>query len=467
MRSTRMALAARSFSHAPWRRGWSYRRGSLAGEQCAPRMAFTCTAPKAGPQAFEVDHSRDAFIVSVARTPNGCFRGKLADFSAPDLGAIAIRAAMHRANFDPALIDEAFFGNVLSANCGQAPARRAILSAGLPASVVCTTVNKVCSSGLKSVMFGVNSLNLGYADAVVVGGMESMTNAPYYVKKPKDKMTKEQIIQSLEPGGLVDGMVMDGLWDPYGAYLMGNIAENLARRMNITREEQDNHATRSYSSAARAQSLGNFANELVPVYPKDSTAVDGSVNFAENCEALLSSDEEISNFLRVDRLPKLNPAFEENGTITAGNSSKISDGAAALILASGAFVKRHNLKPIARVLSQADVELPPAEYPLAPARVIPVALQRARMDAKDVDYYEINEAFSAVSIIVNRMLDLNPAHVNLFGGSVATGHPIGASGARILVTLTSVLRQTSGTIGVAAVCNGGGGGSALVIERMS
>eukprot|EP00871_Galdieria_phlegrea_P002580 jgi/Galph1/3322/GphlegSOOS_G1999.1 len=396
---------------------------------------------------------RNAYIVSVSRTAIGSrsYGGALKDYTAPQLGAAAIKRAVELAGIDKNKIDDLYFGNVLSAGVGQAvrlyekPAKQACMGAGLPDTIPCTTVNKVCSSGLKSTVFGVNSIQLGLADIVVTGGMESMTKSPYYL----DRMRFGARMGDVKA---VDGMIYDGLWDPYENFHMGMCGEHCAEELDISRAEQDNYATKSYSRATKAAQLGSFRNEIVPLNLSDGTVFD--------------TDEEVKRFKDIDKLSELKTVFKkQNGTVTAGNSSKLSDGAAALVLASETAVKEMGLKTVARIISYADGELAPIRFPTAPAKAVKLALERAKLTTKDVDFWEINEAFSVVAVANCKLLDLNPEHVNIYGGAVSLGHPVGASGARILVTLTSVLRQTSGTIGVAAICNGGGGATCVVIER--
>ncbi|GJQ12657.1 hypothetical protein GpartN1_g4448.t1 [Galdieria partita] len=393
------------------------------------------------------EYQKTAYIVSVARTAIGSYGGALKDYTAPQLGGMAIRRAVEVAKVDKSKIDEIFFGNVLSAGVGQAPAKQACMAAGLADTIPCTTVNKVCSSGLKSTVFGVQSIQLGLANIVVVGGMESMTKSPYYIDRLRFGARMGDV-------KAVDSMIHDGLWDPYEDFHMGMCGEHCAEELQISRAEQDNYATKSYSRAAKATQLGSFKNEIVPITLSDGTVFD--------------SDEEVKRFKEVDRLGELKTVFKkQNGTVTAGNSSKLSDGAAALVLASGQAVREYGLKPVAKIISYADGEQAPIRFPTTPAKAVKIALERAKLATKDVDFWEINEAFSVVAVANCKLLDLNPEHVNIYGGAVSLGHPIGASGARILVTLTSVLQQTSGSIGVAAICNGGGGATCVVIERTS
>ncbi|KAL9453876.1 hypothetical protein AB3S75_009475 [Citrus x aurantiifolia] len=391
---------------------------------------------------------RDVCIVGVARTPMGGFLGTLSSLSATKLGSIAIEAALKRANVDPSLVQEVFFGNVLSANLGQAPARQAALGAGIPNSVVCTTVNKVCASGLKAIMLASQSIQLGINDVIVAGGMESMSNAPKYLAEARKG-------SRLGHDSLVDGMLKDGLWDVYNDCSMGTCAELCAEQHSITRENQDDFAVQSFERGIAAQDAGAFAWEIVPVEVsagrgKPSTIVD--------------KDEGLGKFDPA-KLRKLRPSFKENGgTVTAGNASSISDGAAALVLVSGEKVLKLGLQVIAKITGYADAAQAPEMFTTTPALAIPKSISNAGLEASQVDCYEINEAFAVVALANQKLLGLNPDKVNVHGGAVALGHPLGCSGARILVTLLGVLRQKNGKYGVGGVCNGGGGASALVVE---
>ncbi|GLU20623.1 hypothetical protein SLE2022_368130 [Rubroshorea leprosula] len=393
---------------------------------------------------------RDVCIVGVARTPLGGFLGSLSSFSATKLGSIAIQCALKRAKVDPSLVQEVFFGNVLSANLGQAPARQAALGAGIANSVVCTTVNKVCSSGMKAVMLASQSIQLGTNDVVVAGGMESMSNAPKYLAAARtgSRMGHDTI---------VDGMIKDGLWDVYNDFSMGVCAELCAVQHSITREEQDSYAIRSFECGISAQNNGLFSWEIVPV---EVSGVRGKPSM------IVDKDESLGKFDAV-KLRKLRPSFKENGgTVTAGNASIISDGAAALVLVSGEKALKLGLQVIAKIRGFADAAQAPELFPTAPALAIPKAISNAGLETSQIDYYEINEAFSVVALANQKLLGLNPEKVNVHGGAVSLGHPIGCSGARILVTLLGVLRHKNGRFGVGGVCNGGGGASALVIELM-
>ena len=391
---------------------------------------------------------KEVYVVAAVRTPIGSFGGVLAGFSATQLGSFAIRGALEKAGIQPAQVQEVFMGNVVSANLGQAPARQAALFAGLPPETVCTTVNKVCASGTKAVMFAAQSIMLGLNDVVVAGGMESMTNIPYYVEKAR-------FGYKYGDGKLIDGLRKDALWDVYNDYAMGNAADMMAREKHISRESQDAYAMDSYRRAAEATEKGFFKEEIVPV----------AVPQKGREPLMVSEDEEYKN-VNFDKIPGLKPAFAPEGTVTAANASTLNDGAAALVLVSKEKAAELGLKPIARILGFADAEQAPEWFTTSPSLAIPKAMKMAGITAQNVDYYEINEAFSAVALVNMQELGLDHARVNAFGGAVALGHPLGCSGARILVTLANVLRQNGGTIGVAGICNGGGGASALVMERV-
>ena len=391
---------------------------------------------------------KEVYVVAAVRTPIGSFGGVLAGFSATQLGSFAIRGALEKAGIQPAQVQEVFMGNVVSANLGQAPARQAALFAGLPPETVCTTVNKVCASGTKAVMFAAQSIMLGLNDVVVAGGMESMTNIPYYVEKAR-------FGYKYGDGKLIDGLRKDALWDVYNDYAMGNAADMMARERHISRESQDAYAMDSYRRAAEATEKGFFKEEIVPV----------AVPQKGREPLMVAEDEEYKN-VNFDKIPGLKPAFAPEGTVTAANASTLNDGAAALVLVSKEKAAELGLKPIARILGFADAEQAPEWFTTSPSLAIPKAMKMAGITAQNVDYYEINEAFSAVALVNMQELGLDHARVNAFGGAVALGLPLGCSGARILVTLANVLRQNGGTIGVAGICNGGGGASALVMERV-
>lgn len=390
---------------------------------------------------------QEVYIVSAVRTPIGSFGGTLSSLSATQLAAKAIKAAVARAELDPNTIEEVYFGNVLSANIGQAPATQAAKLADLP-NIPATTVNKVCASGMKALMLGAQSIALGINDVVVVAGAESMSNVPYYLDKARTGYR-------LGNGEIIDGLVKDGLWDVYNNYHMGAAAELCASECNISREEQDAYAIESYKRAQKASSEGKFKNEVISIEIKDRK---GAIT-------VVSEDEEI-NSVKFDKVPTLNPVFKKDGTVTAANASTLNDGAAALVLMSKKKIDELGIKPLAKIRGYADAQQAPEWFTTAPSKAIPRALTSAGISPDEVDFYEINEAFSVVSIANNQLLHLDPKRVNVNGGAVAMGHPLGASGARIMVTLLSVLDQNEGKIGVAGICNGGGGASAVVIEKL-
>ena len=388
---------------------------------------------------------KEVYIISAVRTPIGSFGGSLSSVSATKLGATAIKAAVEKAGIKPSDVQEVFMGNVLSANLGQAPATQAAKFAGLP-DIPATTVNKVCASGAKAIMFGAQSIALGLNDIIVAGGMENMSNTPYYLDKARNGYR-------LGDGQITDGLVKDGLWDVYNNYHMGSAAELCASECSISREDQDAYAIESYKRSQQAQNTGKFDNEISPVEITDRK---GEVT-------LLYTDDEPTT-VKFDKIPSLKPVFKKDGTVTAANASTLNDGAAALVLMSKEKAEELGVKPIARILGYADAQQAPEWFTTAPAKAIPRALENAGIDASQVDFYEINEAFSVVSLVNNRQLNLDAAKVNVNGGAVSLGHPLGASGARIVVTLLNVLQQNGGKIGVAGICNGGGGASALVVE---
>jgi acetyl-CoA C-acetyltransferase len=390
---------------------------------------------------------KEVVIVSAVRTPIGSFGGSLAQFSATQLGGLAIKAAIEKAGLKPEQIQELYMGNVLSANLGQAPATQAAKFAGLP-DLPATTINKVCASGTKAIMLAAQSIANGDNDIIVAGGMESMSNVPYYLDKARNGYR-------LGHGQITDGLVKDGLWDVYNDYHMGSAAELCATECNISREAQDNFAIESYKRAQAAQTAGKFAGEIVAVEVKDRK---GEIT-------LVDTDDE-PTAVKFDKIPSLKPVFKKDGTVTAANASTLNDGAAALVLMSADKAKELGLTPLAKILGYADAQQAPEWFTTAPSKAIPLALHKANIDIKDVDFFEINEAFSVVSLANNQLLDLNEKRVNVNGGAVSLGHPLGASGARIVVTLLSVLAQNDGKIGVAGICNGGGGASALVIEKL-
>lgn len=391
---------------------------------------------------------KEVYIVSAVRTPIGSFGGSLASLSAVTLGAVAVKGALEKIGLDPKHVQEVFLGNVLSAGLGQAPATQVAKAAGLGFDVPCTLINKVCASGMKAVMFGAQSIMLGQNDVVVAGGMESMSNVPYYLMKARYGYKYGN-------GELLDGLQHDGLTDVYNHCAMGVCADNTAREMNITRQDQDNYAIDSYKRSANAWANGKFKEEVVPVPVTDRK---GNITpFAE--------DEEYKNVF-FDKIPGLKPAFSKDGTVTAANASTLNDGAAALVLMSKEKATELGLRPIARIRGFADAAQDPMWFTTAPSLAIPKALKHAGVAQKDVGFYEINEAFSAVAIANNIKLGLDAAKVNVNGGAVALGHPLGASGARIITSLIQVLGQNNASLGVAGICNGGGGASAIVIEKI-
>ncbi|MEI8074115.1 MAG: acetyl-CoA C-acyltransferase [Bacteroidota bacterium] len=390
--------------------------------------------------------NRTVYIVSAVRTPIGSFGGSLKDFSATQLGAIAIKAAVERAGIQPSDVQEVFMGSVIQANLGQAPARQASKFAGLPDSVICTTVNKVCASGMKSIMLGAQNILLGDADIVVVGGMESMSNVPYYSANMRWGNKYGNV-------PLVDGLAKDGLTDVYHNYAMGNSAELCAKECNITREAQDAFAIESYKRSQAAINNGFFNAEIVPV----------SIPQKKGDPILFSKDEEAFN-VKFDKIPELKPAFIKEGTVTAANASTMNDGAAALVLMSKEKADELGIKPLAIIRSYADAAQAPEWFTTTPSLAVPKAVEKAGLKMSDLDFVELNEAFSVVGIVNTQKMHLDPLKVNVHGGAVSLGHPLGCSGARIVVTLIHVLKQNAGKIGAAGICNGGGGASAMVIE---
>lgn len=391
---------------------------------------------------------QEVYIVSAVRTPIGSFGGSLSSLSATKLGSIAIQGALEKAGVKAESVDEVFMGNVVSAGLGQAPARQAAIGAGIGYNVPCTTINKVCASGMKSVMLGAQSIMLGHADVIVAGGMESMSNVPYYVPKARYG-------HGYGHGQLLDGLMHDGLWEPYHQFPMGSCADNTAKEMNISREAQDEFAINSYKKIADSVANGLFKNEIVPV----------EIPQRKGDPIVMTEDEEYKN-VKFDKIPSLRPVFNKDGSVTAANASTINDGASALILVSKAKMEELGLKPVAKIRGFADAAQEPLWFTTAPSLAIPKAIKNAGIDKSEVDFYEINEAFSAVALANINELDLNPDSVNAFGGAVALGHPLGCSGARIITTLNSVLHEKGANIGVAGICNGGGGASAIVIEKV-
>ena len=388
------------------------------------------------------------YIVAAVRTPMGSFNGMLSSVSAPKLGATAIKGAISKSGIKSSDIDEVYFGNVLQAGVGQAPARQAAILAGLPESTPCTTVNKVCASGMKSIALGASSIMLGHNEIVVAGGMENMSQVPHYI--PNSRMGHKY-----GDFKAIDGLAYDGLRDVYNQYMMGTAADLTAKKYDITREEQDNFAINSYKQTAKSWDSGKFNDEVVPV----------SIPQRKGDPVMMTEDEEYRN-VNFDKIPNLRPVFDKEGTVTAANASTINDGAACIIIASEEKVKELGLKPMAEVLSFADAAHQPELFTTAPSVALPIALERAECSIDEVDAFELNEAFSVVGLVNNKLLNLDASKVNVNGGAVSMGHPLGASGARIVVTLLHVLKQNSGNIGAAAICNGGGGASAMVIKNM-
>ena len=389
---------------------------------------------------------KEVFLVSAVRTPIGSFGGSLSSLSATKLGSIAVKAALAKINLDAGLVQELFFGNVISSGLGQAPATQVAVGAGLGYNIPTTLVNKVCASGMKSIMLGAQSIMLGHNDVVVAGGMESMSNIPYYLMKARYGY-------KYGPGELLDGLTYDGLTDVYNHCAMGVCSDNTAKEMNISRQAQDEYAIHSYQRSAAAWASGKFKDEVIPV---EIVGRKGEVT-------LFGEDEEYKN-VSFDKIPTLKPVFGKEGTATAANASTINDGAAAVVLMSKEKMEALGLKPLAKIRGFADAAQDPMWFTTTPSLAIPKALKMAGIDSKDVSYYEINEAFAAVAIANNIKLGLDPQRVNVNGGAVSLGHPLGASGARITLTLANVLKQNKAAIGVAGICNGGGGASAIVIE---
>lgn len=391
---------------------------------------------------------KEVVIVSAVRTPIGSFGGSLASVTATKLGATAIKGALDKINLDASEVQEVFMGNVLQANLGQAPARQAAMFAGIGENVPCTTINKVCSSGMKSVMLAAQTIKSGDNDVVVAGGMENMSAVPHYLPNSRNG-------QKLGDMKLVDGLVKDGLTDVYNQTHMGVCAETCATDMKFSREDQDNFALESYRRSAAAWDAGNYANEVVPV----------EIPQRKGDPIVMSQDEEYKN-LRADKVPSLRPVFKADGTVTAANASTLNDGAAALVLMSREKAESLGLKPLAILRSYADAAQSPEWFTTAPAKAVPLAIEKAGLKAADIEYYELNEAFSVVGLANMQLLNITPEQTNVNGGAVSIGHPLGASGARILVTLINVLEQKNAKFGAAGICNGGGGASAVVIERV-
>jgi acetyl-CoA C-acetyltransferase len=390
---------------------------------------------------------KDIYIISAVRTPIGSFGGSLSTVSATQLGATAIKGAIEKAGIDSKLVDEVFMGNVLQANLGQAPARQAALFAGLGQNVPCTTVNKVCASGMKSISLAAQTIAAGDNHIVVAGGMENMSLVPHYFHA--------RTATKLGDVKMIDGMVKDGLTDVYGQVHMGVCAEKCAKEKNFSREEQDKFAIDSYKRSAAAWAAGKFKDEVVPV----------SVPQRKGDPIVVSEDEEYKN-VNLDKIPTLAPVFDKAGTVTAANASTLNDGASALILASAEAVAKYNLKPIAKIRSYADAAQAPEWFTTAPSLAAPKALAKAGLKTSDIDFWELNQAFAVVGLANIKEMGLDGSKVDVNGGAVALGHPLGSSGSRIIVTLINVLKQNGGKLGAAAICNGGGGASAMVIENI-
>ncbi len=391
---------------------------------------------------------QEVFIVSAVRTPIGSFGGSFSGISATDLGATAIKGALARAGVSAEQIEEVLMGNVVSANLGQAPARQAARAAGIPDTVPCTTINKVCASGMKSIMFGAQSIMLGHNDIVLAGGMENMSQIPYYVPNARWGY-------KYGDATLVDGLAKDGLTDVYDQCAMGVFADRTGAQYNISREEQDAFAIDSYKRSAASTESGWFKSEIVGV----------EIPQKKGGPIIIAEDEEYKKVM-FDKIPGLRPAFTKDGSVTAANASTINDGASALVLVSGKMVKELNLKPLARIVSFADAEQEPAWFTTTPTIAAPKALKRAGLKKEDIDFFEVNEAFSVVALAFEKIMEIGHDQTNVFGGAVSLGHPLGASGARIVTTLNNVLQQRNGKYGLAAICNGGGGASALILERV-
>jgi acetyl-CoA C-acetyltransferase len=389
---------------------------------------------------------REVVIVSAVRTPMGSFGGSLSSVSATKLGAIAIKGAIEKAGINSKIVNEVYMGNVLQANLGQAPARQAAIFADLSEEIPCTTINKVCSSGMKSIMIAAQTIMCGDNEVVIAGGMENMSSVPHYFAKGRTG-------QKLGNMELVDGLVKDGLTDIYNRVHMGVCAEKCATEMNFSREEQDAFAIESYNRSANSWATGKFTNEVVPVEVPQRRG-----------DALVIAEDEEYKKVSIEKIPALRPVFDKEGTITAANASTLNDGASALVLMSIEKATELNLTPLAKIVSYADAAQEPEWFTTAPAKALPIALGKAGISTTDVDYFELNEAFSVVGLANIKILDLDPAKVNVNGGAVSLGHPLGSSGARIIVTLINVLQQNGGKVGAAGICNGGGGASAMVIE---
>lgn len=390
--------------------------------------------------------TKEVFIVGAKRTPLGSFNGSLASVSATKLGAVAIKAALEQANISPEMVEEVLMGSVLQAGLGQAPARQAAKFAGIADNVPATTINKVCASGMKAIALAAQSIQLGNADIVVAGGMENMSQVPHYLPGSRSGFKYGNT-------ALVDGIINDGLTDVYSNELMGSCAELCAAEYGITREEQDNFARTSYERSAKAWAEGKFANEIAPVTIQTRKG-----------EVIVAEDEEYKS-VDFSKFPTLRTVFKKDGTVTAANASTINDGAAALVLVSGEKLKELGLTPLAKIVGAADAEQAPEWFTTTPSKALPLAAKRAGIEVSDLDFVELNEAFAVVGLANNKIMNLSADKVNVNGGAVSLGHPLGASGARIIVTLVNVLKQNNGKLGGAGICNGGGGASAMVIEN--
>jgi acetyl-CoA C-acetyltransferase len=390
---------------------------------------------------------KEVVIVSVARTPIGSFMGSLSSIPATKLGAIAIKGALEKINLSPEMVQEVYMGNVVSAGLGQAPARQAAIYAGIPDTVPCTTVNKVCASGMKAIMLAAQTIALGDADIIVAGGMENMSSIPHYQHARNGS--------KFGPITMEDGMQKDGLVDAYGKVPMGVCADDCATKYNFSREDQDAFAIQSYNRSSKAWSAGKYADEIVPV----------EIPQRRGDPIIFSEDEEYKN-VKMDRISTLRAAFTKDGTVTAANASTVNDGGAALILMSLDKAKELNITPLAKIKSYADAAHEPKWFTTAPAKALPKALAKANLSIDDVDFFELNEAFAVVGLANMKLLNITDTNVNVNGGAVSLGHPLGVSGARIVIALTSILKQNNAKIGAAAICNGGGGASAIVIERI-
>ena len=391
---------------------------------------------------------KEVYIVAAVRTPIGSFGGNLKSFSATQLGGIAIKALLEKSTLDPHLVDELIFGSVIQAGLGQAPARQSAIYGGLPHKVICTTVNKVCASGMKSISQAAQSILLGDSDIIIAGGMESMSNVPFY-------NTQQRWGNKYGDTVMLDGLAKDGLVDVYDKVAMGNFADLCAKEHSISREEQDAFATTSYQKSQAATNNGSFKEEIIPVV----------IPQKKGDPIVVSTDEEPFN-VKFDKINSLQPAFTKDGTVTAANASTMNDGAAAVLLMSGEKVKKLGLKPIAKIISYADAEHDPKWFTTAPSLALPKALAKVNLSIDNIDFFEFNEAFSVVGIVNTQLLKIDASKVNIHGGAVSLGHPLGCSGARIVVTLAHILQQNQKQFGAAAICNGGGGASAIIIERV-